>query len=142
MPIFLIILVFALLLVFGIGFIADSVARANEAQAVVETAKIAQTQAVTNMVSVLVLSVLILVLTVMVIGMIVLAVRYLPKRKSEPMNEAVKPLPFFCPRIVIRNHPQLGTGNTNQLSAQNQFEEPIELDANNIDDLIEWINQL
>jgi len=75
------VLVFVVLIVFGLGFAMDAAAHAKEAQATIEVARVAQVQSINNLISILVLSVLILVLTLIVVGMIVLAIRSLTSKE-------------------------------------------------------------
>lgn len=65
-----------LLLVFGCSSIMDSYEGARQAQATIEVAKVAQTQAWANMISILALALVILLIVFAVLALVFLAVRF------------------------------------------------------------------
>jgi heme/copper-type cytochrome/quinol oxidase subunit 2 len=65
-----------ILIVFGCSSMMDSYADARQAQATIEVAQVAQTQAWTNLISVLVLSVLILLIVFGLVALLFLAIRF------------------------------------------------------------------
>jgi len=72
---FLIILALIVLAIFGIGFIVDSAAHANEAQAVIETARIGQVQAANNLMGTLILAIVVLALLSVIVMIFIVALR-------------------------------------------------------------------
>lgn len=94
LPILLLIIV----LVFGCQSIMDSHADARQAQATIEVAQVAQTQAWTNLIGILVLGVVILLIVFAVVALLILGIRFMQVRAE------TKPL-----QIYTRERAQLST---------------------------------
>lgn len=104
----IVILALIVLAIFGVGFIVNSAAHANQAQAVIETARIGQVQAVNNLMGMTVMAVVALALVAVIVMIFVLALRrpaqgrpapYLPPVEREtsarmpPARRRAKALP-------------------------------------------------
>jgi len=131
-----VILLIVLLLVFGVGSISNSIAHAREAQATIEVAKVAQTQAVTSMISFMVMAALVLLLAVIVVGLILLGIRLLSRRTSYTI--AAKPLQRMRGDTYTTALNEVT--QTPQLPAQSLVLEELEPDELS-EEIARWISQ-
>lgn len=134
--VFIAILGLIVLALFGIGYIVDSAAHANEAQAVIETAKIGQIQAAGNLLGILILAVVALALVGVLVMVFVLALRMRPPKSVSPLPPTEPPsMPY--PRWT----PILSRPARKALPAPTQLWPGWDLDAMEFPELPAWIEE-
>jgi len=119
-------------IVFGISSGMDSYADARQAQATIEVAQVAQTQAWANMISLLVMAVVILLILFALVALIIIAIRFMQVRAES------RPVRLDQPRraALLADRPQLRAGPIEPTVLDDLTSEEIELVRHLLDDLL------